>query len=109
MERKKVSVIRINYELPNKPDYNWTANIAAYNSDEAINFLRKKLGNIKIISIEVKTSLDAISNEVEETIIKPHLKRIEEQNQAQRELSKPAKAPQKEIQKSKTKSNAKKS
>jgi len=68
----KIYVIRVDYELINKPDIKWIANVAAYSEDEAVNYLRKNLGNIKISTIERKTRLDAISNEVENTIIKSY-------------------------------------
>ena len=91
MTTKTVNVIRVDYELPNKPDYKWIANIAAYSDDEALNFLRKKLGNIKVISIERKTRLDAITDQVEETIIKPYKEKLEEQMKEAKEVKKDTK------------------
>ena len=89
MTARTVNVIRVDYELPNKPDFKWIANVAAYSDDEALNFLRKKLGNIKVISIERKSRLDAITDEVEQTILKPYI----EDQQAQAETAKPAPEP----------------
>jgi len=87
MTTKTINVIRVDYELPNKPDFKWIANIAAYSDDEALKFLRKKLGNIKVISIERKTRLDAITNEVEETIVKPYKEKFEkEEKESKKEL-----------------------
>ena len=65
-----INVIRIEYELPNKPDYKWIAVVAAYTPDEAVKYLRKNLGNIKVTTIESKTRLDAISDEVRSVILK---------------------------------------
>ncbi len=80
MTAKTVNIIRIDYELANKPDFKWIANIAAYSDDEAIQFLRKKLGNIKIISIERKSRLDAITDEVEDTILKAYKEKLPKEN-----------------------------
>jgi hypothetical protein len=91
MTVKTISVIRVDYELQSKPDYKWVANIAAYSDDEALNFLRKKLGNIKVIAIERKTRLDAITDEVEETIIRPYKEMMENEAKEAKKEVKPKK------------------
>lgn len=90
----EIYVIRIDYELPNKPDFKWVANVAAYNEDEAVDYLRKNLGNIKINMIERKTRLDAISNEVEQVIFKSFEKIYQSANKP----GKPGKAKEEKIE-----------
>jgi hypothetical protein len=95
----KIYVIRVDYELANKPDIKWIANVAAYSEDEAVNYLRKNLGNIKITTIERKTRLDAISNEVENTIIKSYESskpaNVDTQDEAEEKSKKEKKTPEK--------------
>jgi hypothetical protein len=67
-----IAVFRIDYDLiTNGQTINWRANIGAYNINEAQNYLRElfapKVPNIKSVGME--TRLDAISNELRNTIV----------------------------------------
>jgi len=97
MTVKTINVIRIDYELQSKPDYKWVANIAAYSDDEALNFLRKKLGNIKVIAIERRARLDAITDQVEETILRPYKEKLERESKDTNEVKKETVKPKKPL------------
>jgi hypothetical protein len=65
-----IAVYRIDYDLMrNGERINWRANIGAYNADEAQNYLREIFGNPNIKSVGLETRLDAISDELRQTIV----------------------------------------
>lgn len=61
-----IAVFRIDYLL-NKAE--WRANIAAYSAEEAQKYLQELFGNIQVKSVGMETRLDAISNELRQTIL----------------------------------------
>ncbi len=61
-----ISVFRIDYTI-NKAE--WKACIAAYSAEEAQRYLQELFGNVMVKSVGLETRLDAISNELRETIL----------------------------------------
>ena len=65
-----IAVYRIDYDMmKNGQAQNWSANIAAYSPDEAQNYLRWLVGDVNIKSVGMETRLDAITNELRQTIV----------------------------------------
>jgi hypothetical protein len=61
-----IAVFRIDYLLK---EVDWRANIAAYSAEEAEQYLKELFGPIQVKSIGMETRLDAISNELRQTIL----------------------------------------
>lgn len=64
-----VRIVKVTYTLV-KNQTNWTAQVAAPSVENAISYLGKELGAIKVITTEDKGSLNSIVPEVEDYIIK---------------------------------------
>ena len=68
MAEKNLTVFRIEYELlPSMST--WTAFIAAFSHEEALLYLKKRVGAHRITSSGMQCRLDAISEEVRNIII----------------------------------------
>jgi len=67
-DRKELGVFRVDYELlPSMST--WTAYIAAFSHEEALLYLRRKVGAHRIISSGIQCRVDAVSDEVRNVII----------------------------------------
>jgi hypothetical protein len=67
-DRKELAVFRVEYELlPSMST--WTAFILSFSHEEALLYLRKRVGAHRIVSSGSQCRLDAISDEVRNVII----------------------------------------
>jgi hypothetical protein len=67
-EKKELGIFRIDYELlPSMST--WTAFIGAFSHEEALLFLRRKVGAHRLISSGIQSRVDALSDEVRNVII----------------------------------------
>ena len=65
-----IAVYRIDYDLKRNGNISeWRANIAAYSAEEAQMYLQELYGNPRIKSVGMETRLDAITNQLRQTIL----------------------------------------
>jgi hypothetical protein len=70
MAQRGIFVYRFDYEKLNSSGENtrWHANIAAYNQEEAMDYLINLFPTAKVTQISEEIALHAVSNELRETI-----------------------------------------
>ena len=69
MEKKKISVFRVEYDRVGM-EQSWTAFIAAYSADEAVDYIHATVGgNLRINTCGFTCRLDAISNSLRSVIV----------------------------------------
>lgn len=93
---KEISVFRIDYEIKNPEEREakmWSACIAAYNQQDAIDYLGAFLKKtFKILQIGRECRLDALDDKVRKKVIEGYLK--DESIKVEKELLKEMKTPQ---------------
>ena len=62
-----IGVYKVEYETDKAT---WTAFVAAYTPEEAVDYLRSKLGSIKVTTTGFECKLDAISDKIRDIIVK---------------------------------------
>lgn len=82
MQKKEISVYRIDYEIRDKDSGEaklWSACIAAYSQEEALEYLGKFLGKtFKTIQFERRNRLDAITDPIRKVIIDAYKAQVAE-------------------------------
>jgi len=72
---KKVEIYKVEYVISTRPDENWVAYVAGFNSRSVQEYIGNYVKNGKVIinSMTTMSRLDAITNEVREFIARPLL------------------------------------
>jgi hypothetical protein len=70
--KKDVTVYRIEYELLPKMEM-WTAFIGAYSHEQALLYLRRRVGTHRVITSGLQCRLDALTDEIRSDLINASL------------------------------------
>lgn len=93
MQPKEISVYRIDYEIRDKDSGEaklWSACIAGYTQEEALEYLGKFLGKtFKTIQFERRNRLDAITDPIRKVIIDGYLRETGQLKKDKKEEKKP--------------------
>ena len=66
-EGKRLGVYRVEYETEKAT---WKAFVGGYSSEEAINYLKSRIGRMNITTVGYECNLDAITDELRAIIVK---------------------------------------